>query len=146
MNSLGSVAGALFAARQQRPRLRLLLATAALFGAGTVAAALAPDPWFFGATLVLTGVAAQVYMTSTNSLVQLSTEQAMRGRVMALLLAIIMGCTPLGAPVVGWVADAFGPRWALVVAAASGLAAALVGAGYLMRHRRRAAHSARIGA
>jgi len=137
---VGSVAGALFAARQKRPRLRLLLATAALFGAGTVAAALAPDLWFFGATLVLTGVAAQVYMTSTNSLVQLSTEQALRGRVMALLLAIIMGCTPLGAPVVGWVADAFGPRWALAVGAASGFAAALVGIRYLTRHGKRHLH------
>jgi len=123
----GSVAGALYAARQKRPRLSILLVAAALFGAASIAAALAPDPWFFGAALVVAGVAAQVYMTSTNSLVQLTTDQAMRGRVMALLLAIILGCTPLGAPVVGWVADAFGPRWALVVAAASGFAAALVG-------------------
>jgi len=55
-------------------------------------------------------------LTTTNSLVQLSTEPAMRGRVMALLLAIVLGCTPLGAPVVGWVADAFGPRWSVAVA------------------------------
>jgi len=79
-------------------------------------------------------------MTSTNSLVQLSTEQDMRGRVMALLLAIILGCTPLGAPVVGWVADAFGPRWAIVVGAASGFAAALVGIRYLMKYGRRHLH------
>jgi MFS family permease len=136
MMAAGSVAGALYAARQRRPRLSILLVAAAMFAVGSVAAALAPDPWFFGATLVFTGVAAQVYMTSTNSLVQLSTDQAMRGRVMALLLAIILGCTPLGAPVVGWVADAFGPRWALVVAAASGFAAALVGIRYRMRSRR----------
>jgi predicted MFS family arabinose efflux permease len=133
----GSVVGALYAARQRRPRLSILLVSAALFGVGSVGAALAPGPWFFGAALVLTGVAAQVYMTSTNSLVQLSTEPAMRGRVMALLLAIITGCTPLGAPVVGWVADAFGPRWSLAVAAASGFAAALLGIRYLGRHGRR---------
>ena len=137
----GSVAGALYAARQKRPRLSILLVAAALFGAGSVAAALAPDPWFFGATLVVAGVAAQVYLTSTNSLVQLSTDQAMRGRVMALLLAIVLGCTPLGAPVVGWVADAFGPRWALAVAAASGFAAALVGIRYRMRSRRARLHA-----
>ena len=131
--AVGSVAGALLAARQKQPRLSILLVAAALFGVGSVAAALAPHAWFFGATLVFTGVAAQVYMTSTNSLVQLSTEQAMRGRVMALLLAIILGCTPLGAPVVGWVADAFGPRWALAVAAASGFAAALLGIRYRLK-------------
>ena len=136
----GSVAGALYAARARRPRLSILLVMAALFGVGSIAAALAPNPWLFGATLVFTGVAAQIYMTSTNSLVQLSTEQDMRGRVMALLLAIILGCTPLGAPVVGWVADAFGPRWAIVVGAASGFAAALVGIRYLMKYGRRHLH------
>ena len=49
-----------------------------------------------------------------------STEPAMRGRVMAILLAILMGATPLGAPLVGWVADTFGPRWALGAGRGSG--------------------------
>jgi MFS family permease len=139
--AVGSVAGALYAARQKRPRLSILLVAGALFGVGSVAASLAPSPWFFGVTLVFIGVAAQVFLTSTNSLVQLSTDQAMRGRVMALLLAIILGCTPLGAPLVGWVSDAFGPRWALVVAAVSGFAAALVGIRYRMRYGRRPLHA-----
>ena len=60
----------------------------------------------------------------------------MRGRVMAIYLAIAMGGTPLGAPIVGWVADAFGPRWALAVAAIAGIAAALVGARYVVRSKR----------
>jgi MFS family permease len=59
----------------------------------------------------------------------------MRGRVIAILLAIALGGTPLGAPVVGWVADRFGPRWALGVGAASGFAAALVGLLYLVKYR-----------
>lgn len=133
----GSVAGALFAARQERPRLAILLIASAIFGATCACSALAPNLWLFGIALVAAGAAAQVYMTSTNSLVQLSTEQAMRGRVMAILLAIILGCTPLGAPIVGWVTDVFGPRWALGVAAASGFAAALVGIRYVMQHGRR---------
>ncbi|MBV8209026.1 MAG: MFS transporter [Burkholderiaceae bacterium] len=133
----GSVAGALFAARQKRPRLYVLLVSSALFGVGSLAAAIAPNAWVFGATLVFAGVFAQIYLTTTNSLVQLSTQQAMRGRVMALLLAIVLGCTPLGAPVVGWVADAFGPRWSVAVAAASGFATVLVGIRYLMRYGRR---------
>ena len=61
----------------------------------------------------------------------------MRGRVMAIYLAIALGSTPLGAPIVGWVADTFGPRWALAVAAAAGLAAALVGARHAARADRR---------
>ena len=59
----------------------------------------------------------------------------MRGRVMAIRLAIALGGTPLGAPIVGWVADRFGPRWALGVGAASGFAAAIVGIRYLAKYR-----------
>jgi MFS family permease len=66
---------------------------------------------------------------------QLSTEPAMRGRVMAIMLAIALGGTPVGAPIVGWVADQFGPRWAVSVGAASGFGAALVGLFYMVRHR-----------
>jgi MFS family permease len=84
--------------------------------------------------LVVIGIAAQTFTTSVNSSVQLSTAPAMRGRVMAILLAISAGGTPLGAPIVGWVADTFGPRWALGIGALSGLAAALVGVRYLVKH------------
>ena len=55
---------------------------------------------------------------------------------MAIFFAIALGCTPLGAPFVGWVADTFGPRWALAVGGASGIAAALVGIHYLAKYRR----------
>jgi MFS family permease len=83
--------------------------------------ALMPNAVLFGLTLAVIGASTQTFTTSTNSLVQISTEPAMRGRVIAILLAIALGTTPLGAPVVGWVADRFGPRWALGVGAASGL-------------------------
>jgi MFS family permease len=59
----------------------------------------------------------------------------MRGRVIAILLAIALGGTPIGAPIVGWVADTFGPRWALGVGAAAGFAAAAVAIGYLAKRR-----------
>ncbi len=97
-------------------------------------AAVMPNYWLFGMMLVVIGIAAQTFITSVYSSVQLSTAPAMRGRVMALLSAISAGGTPLGAPIVGWVADTFGPRWALGIAALSGLAAALVGVRYLVRH------------
>jgi MFS family permease len=61
---------------------------------------------------------------------------------MAILLAIALGCTPIGAPLVGWVADTFGPRWALGVGAASGFAAAIVGVHYLAKHRHLRVHFA----
>jgi MFS family permease len=133
--ALGSVTGALLAARRARPHIGLLLGAAALFGGGVALAAIMPGYWLFGAALALVGIASQTFTTSVTSTVQLSTEPAMRGRVMAIMLALALGGTPLGAPIVGWTADRFGPRWAMALAAASGLAAALVGLRYLFKHR-----------
>ena len=130
--ALGSVTGALLAAGREKPQMTLLLAAAGLFGVGCGLAAVMPDEWLFGLVLIVIGLAAQTFTTSANSIVQMSTEPAMRGRVMAILLAIALGGTPLGAPVVGWVADVLGPRWALGVGAAAGIAAAVVGVRYLV--------------
>jgi MFS family permease len=133
--AIGSVIGTLFAAIQSRPHIGLLMGGAAIFGLGFALAAITPSTFFFGSALMIIGVAGQILTTSTLSLVQLSTEPVMRGRVMAILLAIALGATPVGAPIVGWVADTFGPRWALGVGAASGFAAALVALHYLAKYR-----------
>ncbi|AOI75809.1 MULTISPECIES: MFS transporter [Burkholderia] len=135
MMAVGTISGALLAARREQPRFRHLWIGAALFGLGCTFAALAPGYWSFAAALVLTGIAAITFMNSTNSLMQLSTEPAMRGRVMALRLAVALGGTPIGAPVAGWVANHLGPRWALGVGAASGFAAALVATHFVARKR-----------
>ena len=135
MMAIGTVSGALLAARREQPHVALLPGAAALFGAGFVLATIMPSYWLFGAALVLLGLSAQTFTTTVTSALQLSTEAAMRGRVMAIMLAVVMGGTPLGAPIVGWVADTFGPRWALGIGAASGFGAALVGLRYLLRHR-----------
>jgi len=124
MMAIGTITGALLAAGRDRPRFRSLLTGAAVFGLGCTLAAFAPGYWPFAAALVITGVAALTFTNTTNSLMQLSTAPAMRGRVMALRGAVALGGTPLGAPIVGWVADHVGPRWALGVGAASGFAAA----------------------
>jgi MFS family permease len=133
--AIGTVTGALLAARRARPELTVLIAGAALFGVGLALGALAPTHLLFGAAVVVCGAAAQTFTTTVNGAVQLSTAPAMRGRVMAILLALALGGTPLGAPIVGWVADTFGPRWGLAVGAAAGFAAALVGLRYLARVR-----------
>jgi MFS family permease len=135
--AVGSVGGALYSAYRSQPGMTVLCASAAAFGAGCTLAALAPDEGLFAAALVLTGLAALVFATGTNSLMQLTTEPAMRGRVMALRIAVAMGGTPLGAPIVGWIADHFGPRWALGVGAASGAAAMLVALRYMAGLRAR---------
>lgn len=126
MMAAGSVLGALMAAARPRPGVPVLLAGAVTFGIGCAAAAVTPGYVLFSIMLVVIGIAAQTFTTSTNSLVQTSTEPGLRGRVTAILLAIALGGTPVGAPIVGWVADTLGPRWALGVGAASGILAAAV--------------------
>jgi MFS family permease len=130
--AIGTVAGALSGAGLDKPRFGLLLVGAGSLGLGCALAAMAPSYWLFAGTLVVIGAAALTFTNTTNSL-QLSTEPAMRGRVMALGAGIALGGTPIGAPIVGWVADHGGPRWALGVGAASGFAAALVAACALAR-------------
>jgi MFS family permease len=132
--AVGTIAGALLAAGREKPHFMLLVIGAAMFGLGCALAAIAPNAWLFGMTLVVIGVSALTFTNSTNSLMQLSTDPVMRGRVMAIRLAIALGCTPIGAPIVGWVADHFGPRWSLGLGAAAGFAAALVGLQYLRKH------------
>jgi MFS family permease len=136
----GSVIGALLAARRARPRMTNLLVGASLFGIGCSLAAIMPSYALFAVVLVMIGVSAQTFTTSANSIVQLSTDPGMRGRVMAIFLAIFFGGTPLGAPIVGWVADTFGAPWALGIGAASGFAAVLVGLVYLVKYRRLRVH------
>ena len=135
--AIGTVMGAFLGARRDKPRFALLLIGAAVFGLGCTLAALAPGYWFFAAALVVTGVAALTVTNTSNSLMQLSTEPAMRGRVMALRVGVALGGTPIGAPIVGWVANHCGPRWALGVGAASGFAAAIVAVYALARPRPR---------
>jgi MFS family permease len=135
MMAIGTISGALLAASRERPRFHLLMSGAAVFGLGCTLAALAPNYWLFAAALVVIGVAALTVMNTSNALMQLSTEPAMRGRVMALRLGVALGGTPIGAPIVGWVADHLGPRWALGVGAAAGFAAAAVAVWALSRSR-----------
>jgi MFS family permease len=129
--AIGSVTGALLSAGQRKPGMPRVLVGASVFGLGLAIAAVMPSYGLFGITLIVIGVAAQTFTTTAASTVQLATDPTMRGRVMAILLAIALGGTPLGAPIVGRVADSFGPRWGLAVGAAGGLGAAIVGLWYL---------------
>ncbi len=133
--AIGTVAGALFSARRDRPQVGQLLSGAAFFGLACGCAALMPNFWLFGLALIVVGSSALTFTNATNSLMQLSTAPQMRGRVITFRSAMVSGGTPIGAPVIGWVADRFGPRWAMSIAAASGLAAAIVFIRYLARHR-----------
>lgn len=133
--AIGTLAGALLAARRERPTLTVLLAGMGLFSLFCLLAGLAPTYATFALLLIPCGLFALTVLTTANSLVQLSTAPEFRGRVMALYMAIFMGGTPLGAPVVGWVGDVLGPRWTLLVGGIlCALTFAAVGA-FLVRDR-----------
>jgi len=131
MMATGSVAGALLSARRQRTGVKSLCFAAALLGIGFTFCSVMPNYWLFGLMLMIVGAATQTFTTTANSTVQLATLATVRGRVMALFFAIAMGGTPIGAPIVGFVADRFGPRWALAVGAFFAFIAALIGTYYL---------------
>jgi len=140
--ALGSVAGALLSARRARPKVTLLLIGASIFSISLAMAAIAPTYALFAIALMIVGVASQTLMTTANSTVQLSTDPAMRGRVIAILMAVIMGGTPIGAPIIGFVANTFGPRAAIGLGAFAGLLSACVGAYYLVRYHHLRLHRA----
>ena len=131
----GTMSGALLSARRPVPGMVLMAVSAAGFGVSVALAAVMPGPVLFAVVLFFVGLAALTFMTASNSMMQLTTERAMRGRVLALRIAVVMGGTPLGAPLVGWVVDRFGARWALGIGALSGVAATAVAVGYLVRYR-----------
>ncbi|WP_197715835.1 MFS transporter [Vibrio aphrogenes] len=133
--AVGSVAGALFSAKSEGPSMRSLVLGCGVLTVGFIISAISPSYWLFGVTLILIGVSVQTFNTSSNSLLQLTTEPSMRGRVIAIRMAIAMGCTPIGAPIVGWIADQYGPRWSLALGALSSALAALIGLYYFSKQK-----------
>jgi MFS family permease len=124
--AIGTMTGALLAAGREKPKFRTLLLGSGIFGIGCALAAFSPGYWWFAAALTLIGVAAITFTNATNSMMQLSTQPTMRGRVMAIRVGVGLGGASIGAPIVGWVANHFGPRWSLGTGAISGFLAALV--------------------
>ncbi len=125
----GSLTGALLSARRPGPpRQRTLFVAALAFGVLEVAVGLAPSYAAMAVLLVPTGVAVLTFTTTANAIVQLGSAPHVRGRVMALYVLVFLGGTPAGAPLVGALAEAFGPRSSIVaggvITAASGLVAA----------------------
>lgn len=133
--AIGSVSGALLSARRERPRLGIIAWSAGAAAVALTVAAVAPEVWLFGLALVAVGVSAMTLMTTANSYVQITTPPAMRGRVMALYMAIFVGGTPLGAPLMGLIAETAGPRAAVLVAAASAGVVVVIAVVYFLRTR-----------
>ncbi|HEY3605728.1 MAG TPA: MFS transporter [Sporichthyaceae bacterium] len=131
--AVGSLTGTLLAARRKTVRVRVVLVGAAVFGVTEAICGLMPSYGWYALALPPAGMAALTTMTAANATLQLAVTPAMRGRVMALYLMVFAGGTPIGAPIIGWMADHYGPRWSLIFGGAITCTAALVASALLAR-------------
>ena len=121
---LGSIVGALAAGMRARVTPRILVLSASLFGFAQLMAAAAPSEVVQILVLVPLGAASVTFAAGVNSSLQLASDGPLRGRVMALYSVVFLGSTPIGAPLVGWIAQTAGPRFGLVLGGTAALVAA----------------------
>ncbi len=135
--AVGSLGGALLAARRRHaPSAAFLVTMAVAFGVLEVVAGLMPTYWSYAAVLPVLGLAALLTLTASNASVQLRVDPAQRGRVMALYMMVLLGGTPIGAPLLGWVGEVLGARWTLIGGGALTVLGVILSV-LLVRRRRR---------
>jgi len=113
--AVGSLAGALLAARRPRIRIRLLFVAAIGFGVAEIVAGLLPSYVTFALFAPVIGFSTITLLNSSNATMQITSDPALRGRVMALYMTVVMGGTPLGSPLIGWIGEHLGARWTLII-------------------------------
>jgi MFS family permease len=127
----GSLVGALLSARRRSTRLRMLVIAGTAFGLLEIAASLSPSVWLFSILLVPIGMLGLTTNITANTSVQMAADPEMRGRVMSLYMMVFAGGTPVGAPIVGWISDTYGPRTGFAAGGAISVIAAL-GVGFAL--------------
>ncbi|MGH3499712.1 MAG: MFS transporter [Nocardioidaceae bacterium] len=131
--AIGSLAGALLAARRGYPRRLLLVVAGGSFAVAEIAAGMMPSYLVFAIWLPVVGITSMTMLNALMAVVQLSVPAALRGRVVALYMMVLMGGKPFGAPILGWVGEAFGARWTLIGGGAATLAAVVFATWWLVR-------------
>ena len=140
--AVGSLTGALLAARRVRVGHRLIVGAALAFASVEIAAGFMPTYVAFAVLTPLLGLSALTMITAANSFMQLHTDPGMRGRVMALYMMIFIGGTPLGAPLVGWIGEVAGARWTLWLGGLATLVGVLGASAFYLRTQPRVARDA----
>lgn len=125
--SVGSLTGALTAARRRDLHVRLVSVAAIAFGATMALLAVAPSQPVAYVVGVVMGFASITFMTTSTAIVQLRADPSMRGRVLALQAIVFLGSTPIGGPLLGAVSERFGARWGIALGALAGILAGAYG-------------------
>ena len=109
--AIGSLTGAIGSARLERFRnTKFVIRGGIVFSASIMVLAILPNYLSYVIWLPICGVTALTTLVSANSIVQTSTDPAIRGRVMGLYLLIFMGGTPFGSPLIGTATELIGIR------------------------------------
>ncbi|MCE4267561.1 MFS transporter [Rhodococcus sp. MS16] len=112
--AVGSLTGALLAARREHVTSRFVVKAAYGFALALVIAGLLPTYLSFALWAPILGVLALTVLTAANVTVQMATDPQYRGRVMALYMAVLLGGAPFGSPLLGAAGEYFGARWVLI--------------------------------
>ncbi|GEL48857.1 MFS transporter [Cellulomonas hominis] len=132
--AIGSLGGALLAARRERPRVRLVIGAAFGFGVATGVQALMPTYASYAVACIPVGLASLTMLTAANTTIQMSTDPVVRGRVMSLYMIVMLGATPIGSPIVGWIGETFGPRWSIGIGSITALIVSAAAALWARKH------------
>jgi MFS family permease len=109
--AVGALAGALAGSgRRSRPSVWLVLGAAVACGGFGTLVGLAPTYWAVIVLLLPAGFFMVFFAQASNQRVQLGVDPSFRGRVMALWVLVFLGTNPVGAPLIGWVAETFGAQ------------------------------------
>lgn len=125
MLAVGSLTGALLAARRTHPRFAMVISGVFFFGLAEALLALCPTYGAFAVMSIPAGFFMITLLTAANALIQTSTPESLRGRVLSIYFVFNLGATPIGSPLVGWVGDTFGARWSIGLGALACMGAAI---------------------
>ena len=124
--AIGSLSGAIGSARLERFRnTKFVIKGGIAFSLSIMVLSIIPSYSLYILWLPICGVTALTTLVSANSIVQTSTDPAIRGRVMGLYLLIFMGGTPFGSPLIGATTDLVGIRPTIAICGGISLAASL---------------------
>lgn len=142
---VGMFAGSITSAAFARAGRRYLLTAGLMLGLMSILVGAAPNVWSAALLMLPMGAASMTFLATVNSTLQLNSSDAMRGRVMAIYFVLFLGSTPIGAPILGWIAETFSPRAALAFGGVATLAACAYGYLKLPHDESRSARAAETG-
>jgi MFS family permease len=125
--SLGAVISALVVAHRGLVHMQHVLWGALALGLSMLVLAVVPGIGLAIPVVFVVGMASILYLTATTAIVQLEARSDMRGRVLALQTTLLVGTTPVGGPLLGWLADTFGGRAPILLGGIAALVAAALG-------------------